>query len=194
MGSGGPSKQGTLANYNDQNRIMMWVESYFVIDGQGVVKGTTVKDNPHQNDHIIFTLLGEATEVRHPFNKQQDRGITSRLSKTLHDKRTHNRDLKLLTFDLTTLTQPIQRLFRPTQKADEALWSREEHKLAILREGRTPDYLVKTYNMGHHHEMGRMSCDIEENKFSFKQATAFLEPLLISIVHSIVHDTYTILC
>ena len=194
MGSGGPSKQGTLANYNDQNRIMMWVESYFVIDGQGVVKGTTVKDNPHQNDHIIFTLLGEATEVRHPFNKQQDRGMTSRLSKTLHDKRTHNRDLKLLTFDLTTLTQPIQRLFRPTQKADEALWSREEHKLAILREGRTPDYLVKTYNMGHHHEMGRMSCDIEENKFSFKQATAFLEPLLISIVHSIVHDTYTILC
>ena len=59
----------------------------------------------------------------------------------------------------------------------------KKHEVAILEAGLTPNFLVKQYDLAHKLELGRMTCDLAENNFSPKQATAFLEPLLISIVH-----------
>jgi hypothetical protein len=156
--------QGTLANYNTQNKILDWVEDYLVIDGQRVVIGA-----PHDNDHSVFSNIAEVC------NLPKDRGLTIKLPRELHLLRTHNPELNSLRFDLNKLTDPLHRILQPVQAADKALWRREEHAYAINKFGLTPEFLVNQYAFAHNSEVARMTHDLRENKkFHGKQATAYL--------------------
>ena len=161
--------QGTLANCNVQKKILKWAQKYFTIDNQIVVIG-----NSPENDHIVFSILGEVTDLRNSSTPSQDRGVTIKVPANIHVLRTHNPVLKELTFDLKNLTQPLPRLLKPTQEADHALWIMKKHEVVILEAGLTPDLLVKRYDLAHKHELGRMTCDLEEDGFHPKQATAFV--------------------
>jgi hypothetical protein len=160
--------QGTLANYNVQKDILKWAGKYFVIDDQKVVIGDS-----HESDHYLFSILADVSNLRHSV-RSQDRGLTIKLPKRIHKLRTHNPELKKLTFDLEKLTQPLSSVLKPIQDANIALWTMPEHQEAILDAGVTQEFLVKQYNLAHKHELNRMTCDLLEKKLHPKQATAFL--------------------
>jgi hypothetical protein len=164
--------QGTLANCNVQKKILKWAQKYFTIDNQIVVIGGS--PGSYENDHIVFSILGEVTDLRNSSTPSQDRGVTIKVPANIHVLRTHNPVLKELTFDLKNLTQSLPLLLKPTQEADHALWIMKKHEVVILEAGLTPDLLVKRYDLAHKQELGRMTCNLKEDGFHPKQATAFV--------------------
>ena len=161
--------QGTLADYNVQADVLQWAKNYLVIDGQRVAIGGS-----HESDHSIFSSLADIFNLRN-FNPTQDRGLTIKLPRELHRLRTHNRVLNSLRFDLNKLTEPLPRILRPIQDADEALWMMDKHADAINKAGLTPEFLVNQYDLAHKAEVGRMTHDLTvKNEFHGRQATAFL--------------------
>ena len=181
------TSQGTLANRNAQKDILKWVKDYFVVDGKRVVIGGS--PGSHENDHVVYSSLSDIFNLRHP-SPTWDRGSTVKLPKNIHAIRTNNPELKELRFDLKDLKLPLPRILDSIYKADKNLWMREEHADAINKAGLTPEFLVNQYAFAHKVELGRMTCDLKEDGFHPKQATAFLVDRLLDASITLSTDNF----